>query len=184
MVETLWETYHDKIFRYVNSRLDDPDRAQDLTQDVFETIVAHEDQLGDIRSFDRWIYRIAKNRLIDHSRKKKEARLERQHLVPARSEPENIESLVSGISECLRSIIADYDPEQADLLLAIFGGRITQKDAAYELGIPYSTLKSRVQKAREVVFVRFVDECCKLVRNSEGRIINCRPVSKHPDPCD
>ena len=83
MVETLWATYHDKIFRYINSRIGDQERARDLTQDVFETIVAHEDQLGDIRHFDRWIYRIAKNQLIDHTRKKKEARLDRQDFVPA-----------------------------------------------------------------------------------------------------
>ena len=184
MVETLWETYHDEIFRYVNSRLGDPERARDLTQDVFETIIAHEDQLGDIRNFDRWIYRVAKNRLIDHTRKKREARLERQQIVPARSESDDIESLVGSISACLKRIIQDYDPEQAETLIAIFGGRITQKHAARELGIPYSTLKSRVQKAREVVFERFVDECCELIRNSEGNVINCRPVSKRPPGCD
>lgn len=184
MVKTLWETYHDKIFRYVNSRLGDPERAEDLTQDVFETIIAHENRLGDIRSFDRWIYRIAKNRLIDHTRKKKEIRLERQEIVPARSESDGIDSLLDGISACLKSIIKDYDPEGAEMLLAIFGGRTTQKDAARELGIPYSTLKSRVQKARNVVFERFVDECCELIRNSEGDVINCRPVSKRPPACD
>jgi len=184
MVETLWATYHDKIYRYINGRLGDPERARDLTQDVFETIVAHEDQLGDIRHFDRWIYRIAKNRLIDHTRKKKDARLDRQDLVPAPSASGDIESLVDSISACLEDIIHDYDPEQADLLLDIFGGRITQKDAAQELGIPYSTLKSRVQKARSVVFERFVDECCTLVRNRDGEVINCRPVTPQPAPCE
>ena len=184
MVETLWDTYHDKIYRYINGRLGDPERARDLTQDVFETIVAHEGQLGDIRHFDRWIYRIAKNQLIDHKRKKKDARLDRQDLVPALSAPDEIVSIVDSIAACLEEIIQEYDPDQADLLLDIFWGRITQKDAAQEIGIPYSTLKSRVQKARSVVFERFVDECCTLVRNRDGEVINCHPVTLQPAPCE
>ena len=90
--------------------------------------------------------------------------------MPTPSASGDIDPLVDSIAACLEDIIQNYDSEQADLLLDILGGRITQKDAARELGIPYSTLKLRVQKARSVVFERFVDECC--VRNRDGEVIN------------
>jgi len=184
MVEALWNRYHDEVYRYIQSRLDDRERARDLTQDVFETIVANQDQFDEITSFDRWIYRIAKNQLIDHTRKKRDVRLEQQDLVPAPSDSDKVASLVESISTCLKSILEDYTPEHSELFLTVFRGQMTQKDAARKLGIPYSTLKSRVQKARRIVSERFVEECCTLVRNREGHVINCDPVTPSPSHCD
>ena len=68
-------TYSDKIFRYLYWHLGDTFLAEDLTSEVFLKVFKN------IAKFKKgylqaWIYRIAKNLLIDHYRSKKTGSLE------------------------------------------------------------------------------------------------------------
>lgn len=177
MTEYIWNNYRDKIYHYLNSKLGDSEQAKDLTQEIFVKILDKEQELQEIGNFDNWIYRVAKNKLIDYTRKKKELRLNEDENIYRETNGDDMAVLVDSINACLADIIEEYDEVESTLLLEIFSGEISQKEAAQQLGIPYSTLKSRVQKARNIIFKRFVDECCKLVYNKAGDIINCEPVT-------
>jgi len=167
------DTYSDKIFRFLISRTGDEELAKDLTQDILLKIISKRSQLSSVDNLDAWIYRVARNRLIDHTRKKSERRIpEHTTLVADHTE----EDFLDGINNCLKIIISEYDDEDTEWFLKVFSGELSQKEAAQKLNIPYSTLKSRVQKVREDVFNRFLEECCKLVYNSKGDVINCSPL--------
>jgi RNA polymerase sigma-70 factor (ECF subfamily) len=69
----LYDAYLDKIYRYIFFKTRQKETAEDITSDVF--IKA----LSKIRTFDSskasfsvWIYRIARNSVIDHYRSRKE----------------------------------------------------------------------------------------------------------------
>lgn len=174
------EKYSDQIYQFLNRRLNDNELARDLTQDILMKLIQNKSQLSSVENLDAWIYRVARNRLIDHTRKKREERLYNSLAVPA--DPKEVDFL-DGINACLETIIREYDDEKAGIFLQIFSGELTQKEAALQLDIPYSTLKSRVQKVREDVFNRFLKECCKLIYNNDGEVINCRPIYRDEGCC-
>lgn len=72
-LSTLYERYYQGIYRYVYYRVGSAALAEDLTADVFVKM------LNGIPSysmqgvpFSAWLYRIARNRLIDHMRRQPE----------------------------------------------------------------------------------------------------------------
>jgi len=69
---SLYERYMDQIYRYVYYRVSDRDEAQDLTETIF---VKAWEALPRFRSrgatFRAWLYRIARNAVIDRHRTRK-----------------------------------------------------------------------------------------------------------------
>ena len=68
-VGKLYDRYHTRIFRYLWSRLREPQLAEDLTGEVFARMVR---DLPGYRPrgipFQAWLYRIAHNLAVDHQR--------------------------------------------------------------------------------------------------------------------
>jgi RNA polymerase sigma-70 factor, ECF subfamily len=174
------DKYSDKIFRFLIGRTGDKELAKDLTQDILLKIMKKRSQLSSIGNLDAWIYRVARNRLIDHARKKSESRIHEYEQIEGGSEEQDF---LDGINSCLKNIIKDHEGEETELYLKVFSGELTQKDAAKQLNIAYSTFKSRVQKVRKDVFNRFLDECCELIYNSKREVINCRPLCEDESGC-
>lgn len=67
----IYERYFDRIFGYVVLRTEDRGEAEDITQEVFLKVLK---AIGRYRStgvpFVAWLYRIARNQIIDHVRYK------------------------------------------------------------------------------------------------------------------
>lgn len=74
-LKEIYITYSDKIFRYLYWHVGDTYLAEDLTSEVFLRVFKN---LGRFKDgyVQAWIYRIAKNLLIDHYRGKKTSSLE------------------------------------------------------------------------------------------------------------
>jgi RNA polymerase sigma-70 factor (ECF subfamily) len=68
----LYETYFDKIYRYIASRVRNEMEAEDLTQQVFMKMLH---SISSYKSkgipFSSWIYRIAHNQVVDFLRQQK-----------------------------------------------------------------------------------------------------------------
>jgi RNA polymerase sigma-70 factor (ECF subfamily) len=69
-VGELYDRYQESIFRYIWSRVSNPQLAEDLTGDVFTSVVVN---LSKYRytgaPFKAWLYSIARNLVIDNYRK-------------------------------------------------------------------------------------------------------------------
>jgi len=69
-VGELYDRHHEPVFRYLRSRVSDQGLAEDLTGETFTRMVA---SLSDYRlkgvPFRAWLYRIARNLVVDHYRK-------------------------------------------------------------------------------------------------------------------
>lgn len=69
-VGELYDRYHGSIFRYIWSRVSDQQLAEDLTGDVFTRMVTHLPRYRNTRvPFQAWLFRIARNLVIDNYRK-------------------------------------------------------------------------------------------------------------------
>jgi len=64
-----YDKYVNRIYRYVYIKLSDSHQAEDLTQDIFLKVWQHMVDKKHIRSFQAFIFRIARNSVIDFYRK-------------------------------------------------------------------------------------------------------------------
>ncbi len=70
----LYEIYMDPIYRFIYFRVTHEQEAEDLTEEVFLRVwLALPRMVKDkeIQNFRAWIYRIARNLIVDHYRKKR-----------------------------------------------------------------------------------------------------------------
>lgn len=67
-IGTLYDQHQEAIFRYLWARLGERQAAEDLTGDVFMRMIGALPNYRPNAPFRAWLYRIARNRLIDHYR--------------------------------------------------------------------------------------------------------------------
>jgi RNA polymerase sigma-70 factor (ECF subfamily) len=74
-----YDAYSDALFRFAYFQVSDRETAKDIVQDVFmETWKCVADG-GEIRNMRAYLYRVARNRIIDHYRKHKAPSLDAIH---------------------------------------------------------------------------------------------------------
>ena len=61
-----------KLVNFIRRRIRDPDDAEDILQDVFHEFVQAYRLPAPIEQASAWLFRAARNRIIDRFRKKKE----------------------------------------------------------------------------------------------------------------
>lgn len=75
-VGKLVEEYRPKLKAFIRKQVADKDDADDILQDVFyQLIKAIEDALNPIEHISAWLYKVARNTIINKVKKKKEVKL-------------------------------------------------------------------------------------------------------------
>lgn len=67
----LYNLYFKKIYRFIYFRVSHKEVAEDLAEDVFIKLLSKIHTLYDNKSFEGWLYQIARNLVIDYYRGKK-----------------------------------------------------------------------------------------------------------------
>jgi RNA polymerase sigma-70 factor (ECF subfamily) len=62
---TLYDLHGDKLFSYTMRLTESKQIAEDVLQDVFIKVWQHRESLKEIRSFDAWLYTLAKNQVMN-----------------------------------------------------------------------------------------------------------------------
>ena len=83
----LYLRYFERVYGYLRMSLRDPHEAEDLTQQVFLKALDHLDtyEVAPHRSFRPWLFRIARNLLIDHVKKHRPTLLDDPDQMPRRA---------------------------------------------------------------------------------------------------
>ena len=69
--EVIWADFGSKLLSFIKARVNNPENAEDILQEVFIKIHEKSNQLKDERKLTSWIYQITRNAIIDYHRKKK-----------------------------------------------------------------------------------------------------------------
>ena len=152
-------------------RVSDRDVAEDLTQEVL--LKAHRSGIepGDVGDVAAWLYRIARNTLVDHYRHRD--RHPRPGELPAEVVAVDIDSDADAaraqLARCLRPMVDGLEPIYRDALSVTDLGDLSQAEAARRAGITSSAMKSRVQRARGQLR-EAVSACCAVHTDSTGRV--------------
>ena len=139
----LYEDYHIKVLRYIQSKVNDYHLAEDLCSDVFVKIYEKIDTFDDSRaSLNTWIFTITKNRLIDYYRTRKVTVEIPEYLTYEEDESINVDNLKS-----LAKGLENLDERAKKLIIKHYYEDKSLKDVAEELGISYIYAKVLHKKA-------------------------------------
>jgi len=180
--EKIWETFGNRLKSYINRRISNPFLAEDILQDIFLKIHSNIDTLKDDSKIHSWIYRIARNTIIDHYRKNKiqpediaEFYLEdKESLLVINEVAENdyTQEVASGLREMIEALPAKY----AQALLQVEFEGISQIELARKLRLSTSGVKSRVQRGRQMLKDSLM-RCCHFQFDKYGTVIDYHPVT-------
>ena len=151
----LYEVYHTRVFEFLHKRVSTREIAEDLTSEIFEKILK---SINDFQwqgiTVSAWIFRIARNHLIDFYRKnnkhKKDTSLE--DIVNFIESPNpSIESeLETGENEVwLFNSIRELEPADQYLIYYKFYEEMGNKDIADLTGMSETNIGTRLHRIRK-----------------------------------
>lgn len=178
-IEDIWLEYRSALQGFLHTKVSNEADIADLLQDILIKTHNNLDTVKTQKSVKSWLFQIANNSIIDYYRKK------------ARVQSVNIENLLPiegfqerkiNLSNCISPFIKALPDEHASLLTAIDINNQSQKQYAEQLGISYSTLKSRVQKSRRLLKQVF-DDCCHFKIDKVGNVYDYDVKAKRNNHC-
>lgn len=173
--DEIWQQYKEALKRFLQSKVSNQTDVDDILQDVLVRMLQNMSSIRDQTKIKSWLFQIANNTVIDFYRAKGRINQVQTNLV---EEPTMTNSTLSkdskletneALASCLIPFINALPKEDALLLLQIDIHKVPQKQYAAQLGISYSTLKSRVQKSR-LALRRLFEQCCYFHLDSRGNI--------------
>jgi RNA polymerase sigma factor (sigma-70 family) len=153
-------TYQPRLLSFIRKQVPNKEESEDILQDVFYQFVkTTEDVLNPIENVSAWLYRVAKNMIINHGVKKKEEPLpaypdseseevfkDISELLFSREEtsptPET-EYLRSLVWEELEKALAELPAEQREIYELTEVEGLPVKEIAEAFNIPVNTVLSR-----------------------------------------
>ena len=150
----LIDRYQKPIYNLARKSLGDDLDAEDVTQTVFMKAYEHLDSYNPKFKFFSWIYRIAINESINHSKRKREfAEFDEASGLPRGATPATLDAAPGNASGELDAEVHDglmkLSPEdRAIVLLTHFEG-FTSSQIGFIMEIPSKTVKSRLYAARQ-----------------------------------
>lgn len=162
--DVLVKRYQSKITQLVYRYVHNQDTALDLVQDIFFKIFKNLTRFKGECAFSTWIYRIAVNDCIDHTRRKKvrqETSLDQLSEVgfdvqDERREADVWDSVNSNMDrEMVHKALANIPSDQQTVLILKIFEELTFDQIAGVLGEPVSTIKSRLYKALDMMGRQF-----------------------------
>jgi RNA polymerase sigma-70 factor (ECF subfamily) len=170
LTEQMWREMLPQLRTLVRRRIADTDRADDLVAEIVLRIHQNVGTLDDRERLPNWVFRIARNAIIDEYRRVGRSREELTATLPEQpDEPTEDEPGVLGeLSACLRPMLAGLPEQQAKAVEMIDLDGVSQADAAKRAGVSLSGMKSRVQRGRRRL-AELLDQCCALTLDGRGQ---------------
>lgn len=142
-----------RLRNFIRSRVPDPGDAEDILQDVFSELVGAVRLMVPLEEESGWLFRVARNRIIDLFRKKKPAPLSDsewlsiEELLPSPDGGPEAAYARGVMLDELDAALDDLPPEQREVFVAHELQGRSFKELAAESGVPLNTLLTRKHAA-------------------------------------
>jgi len=160
----LSEEFLARLLAFIRRRVPSGADAEDLLQDVLVKLV---ERPGAVReeSVPAWLFAVARRAIIDRYR----ARPAPLPLPPGDviAEESPSPTAIAELALCLDPLLAELSPEDREILRRVDAEGERQAAVARELGVPPSTVKSRVQRARARLLAE-LESCCAIALDPRG----------------
>ena len=170
-LNVIWRRYHDRLLGFVGSKVGTPEDAEDILQELFIRVHSGICCMQEWTVMEKLIYRIARNLIIDHYRKRRSAEALPDDIQADCCLPEIEEDPIAKLAFSLRETVDDLPEPYRSALVATEYEGLTQAELAQAQGISLSAAKSRVQRARAKLKETLL-ECCHFELDSRGGILD------------
>lgn len=134
----LFNRYKNPIYGFVKRRVDDPARAEEITQDVFMALVQSRNGYEVRSSFRTYLYRIAMNRVASEHRKAK-----------GNSDSANTgTSRDPAVVQQVRDALGKIDSDQRQVVMLREYDGLSYQEIAEVLKVPIGTVRSKLFRAK------------------------------------
>lgn len=165
-VTAAWHELGERLRVYVARRVN-PGDADDVVQSVMVKLLERRAEI-DADSVRAWLFTVTRNAVAEYYRQHRPSvDLDSFGDVPETDGLDPADRAIGSLSDCLDPMLRMLAESDADLLRRIDLQGEAQTGLAASLGIPLSTLKSRVQRARTKLRSAF-DDCCAIELGRNG----------------
>ena len=163
------------LFRFIRKRVDDEGDAEDILQDVFYELIEAYRLMKPIEQVGSWLYRVARNRIIDLFRKRRPEAIGEmpldgdvdpfEDLLPSTDAGPDALYARSVLLEELDAALQELPAEQREVFVAHEMDGHSFKELADETGLSINTLLSRkryailhLRRRLQAIYDEFVNE--------------------------
>lgn len=171
-IEVIWKNLRGELRGFLVGQVGEPATADDLLQDVFLKLHRHAGNLKEKTSPRAWLYQVARNAVIDHWRQRRDTTQFPCNL--AHTEAPTEELMQAKLAPCLRPMIESLPAVYGDALRLTELDELPQAEAARQLGISLTALKSRVRRGRAQLKEMLL-QCCEFEFSTTGRVLDYWP---------
>lgn len=163
----IWDKFADNVLHFIQKRIERPEDALDVRQEVFMKIHLKSTQLQDTDKMLSWIYQITRNSIHDYYRHQYKVNQEQE--IWAKQIPQKEENTLEQqeIFCCLIPFLEKLPPKYKIVMLLHHQEGLKQNQIAEKLNISVSGVKSRIQRAREILKSQFT-VCCGYHLGKDG----------------
>ena len=136
-----------RLRNFIRRRVADPLDAEDILQDVFYELVEANRLLMPIEHVTSWLFRVARNRIIDLFRKKKPESLQFEDLLPSSDAGPELLYVRRVLLDELAAALDELPEEQRQVFVAHELEGRSFKEISRETGVSLNTLLSRKRYA-------------------------------------
>jgi RNA polymerase sigma-70 factor (ECF subfamily) len=160
LLDRLIEQYQFRLFRYLVYITGDRTRAEDFFQETWIRVLERGHQYDGKSRFEGWLFRIARNLVIDWQRQRKPQSLDaltdpdQGHPLQIRDEhaASALEAVISSEQEAqVQNAMGQIAAVYREVLLLRFQEELQIEEIATVLGAPASTVKSRLYRGLEAL---------------------------------
>jgi RNA polymerase sigma-70 factor (ECF subfamily) len=149
---------HARFLSFLERRVESPEVAEEILQEAFAKSLEKGRSLLDGEAATAWFYRLLRNAIVDHYRRRD---VERRALASVAEEPTEAfdEALMSTVCGCVSDLLIALKPEYAEVLRAVEleGSRV--RDYAARAGITDGNASVRLHRAK-LALRRSLERCC------------------------
>lgn len=156
------------LLGFLRANVHEPSLAEDLLHEVFVKATRALDQGERPANLSAWLYRVARNTLIDHYRRER----------PTAEVPENLEAGApfslppeQTLALCLKPFINELPEKYREALLATAIEGRSVAEWARDTGLSPSAAKSRVSRGRAMLREKVLD-CCHVEVARTGEVLD------------
>lgn len=150
--DLLYQSYKGRIYTFLLRFLQDPDAADDVTQETFTKAYHALATFSSDHKILPWLYRVASNAAIDHTRRAKRFRWLRMGKVEGTRDEPSREDGAGEVSERehVQATLGKLPPENAIALLLHAVEGYSYQEIAEIQGVTMTAVRSRIARARAV----------------------------------
>ncbi|GAB4334345.1 MAG: sigma-70 family RNA polymerase sigma factor [Calditrichia bacterium] len=171
--EWIWKEFSETVLRFIRARVNSSETAEDLRQGVFLKVFRTLPSLQSSEKLNAWIFRIARNTVIDYYRAVKPAD-QLPTAIPAETEYFTDEISRRLFRSCRK--MADQLPEKyRRVFIEYYYKHKPLNEIAIRQELPLSTAKTRLQRARQQL-QKMLNECCHFETDQRGNLLDYHEI--------